>query len=45
MIIRYIYQPLDVLYVVLITNRASNIIEDLDTLSLLAKGNLAIIIL
>ena len=31
------YQPLEQLYLVLVTNKGSNIIEDLDTLRLLAK--------
>lgn len=36
--IRYVYAPLESsMYLVLITNRGSNIIEDLDTLRLLAK--------
>ncbi|EGC30620.1 hypothetical protein DICPUDRAFT_50669 [Dictyostelium purpureum] len=35
--IRYVYQPLESLYIVLITNKNSNILEDLDTLHLLAK--------
>lgn len=34
---RYVYQPLDTMYLLLITNRASNIVEDLDTLRLLSK--------
>ena len=34
----YLYHPLDTLYLVLITNRASNIVEDLDTLRLVSKG-------
>lgn len=34
---RYIYQPMDNLFLLLITNRASNIVEDLETLRLLSK--------
>jgi hypothetical protein len=35
--VRYLYQALDALHVVLITTKASNILEDLDTLHLVAK--------
>jgi coatomer subunit delta len=35
---RYLYQPMEELYLLLVTNKASNIIEDLDTLRLLSKG-------
>jgi len=35
---RYVYHALDQLYLLLITNKGSNIMEDLDTLRLLSKG-------
>mmetsp|Transcript_22040 Transcript_22040/g.22771 ORF Transcript_22040/g.22771 Transcript_22040/m.22771 type:complete len:546 (-) Transcript_22040:153-1790(-) len=35
--VRYLYQPMEGLYLLLITNKASNIIQDLDTLRLLSK--------
>lgn len=35
--VRYLYQPLENLYVLLVTNKTSNILEDLETLHLLAK--------
>lgn len=35
--VRYLYQPMESLYLLLITNKASNIIQDLDTLRLLSK--------
>ena len=35
--VRYLYQPIEQLYAVLVTNKQSNIMEDLDTLRLVAK--------
>lgn len=35
--VRYVYQPLEGLYMLLLTNKSSNILEDLETLHILAK--------
>jgi hypothetical protein len=33
-----VYQPIEALFLLLVTNKASNIVEDLETLRLLSKG-------
>ncbi|GAU12920.1 hypothetical protein TSUD_97310 [Trifolium subterraneum] len=35
--VRYVYHPIEALYLLLVTNKQSNILEDLDTLRLLSK--------
>ncbi|KAG5190246.1 coatomer protein complex,delta sub-unit [Tribonema minus] len=35
--VRYIYQPMETLFLLLITNKGSNIVEDLETLRMLSK--------
>ena len=38
--VRYLYLPLEALYVLLVTNKSSNIVEDLSTLRMLSKVRL-----
>ncbi|XP_074277372.1 coatomer subunit delta-like [Silene latifolia] len=36
-IVRYVYHPIEALYLLVVTNKQSNILEDLDTLRMLSK--------
>lgn len=35
--VRYVYQPIEALFLLVVTNKQSNILEDLETLRLLSK--------
>ena len=35
--VRYLYQPMESLFLLIVTNKASNIVEDLETVRLLSK--------
>ena len=36
--VRYVYTPIETLYLIIITTKSSNIVEDLDTLQLVARA-------